>query len=472
MRRAVILRFCIVPLFISAGLQGSQAQEKADSILKFSIKEAQDYALQNNPIVKNANLDLESAKKKIWETTAIGLPQINSKLVYSYMLTIPDKIKEFSGLTMLGGWMYGVDQYLGGSSGGTWIPTIPAPDSNTKPITEDDMKWGLTYDITLTEIIFNGAYIVGLQTSRIYRQLSELAITKSQNDITESVSNSYYLVLIAQENKLLMDTIYANTEKMLNNVKAMYEQGLVEETDVEQLQLTLSNLKNTDEMLVRQIEVVKNLLKFQMGITLEQNIVLTDRLDVLINSVDLNSYALKEFKVENYSEFRLVETQEKLAGMNLKLQKTSFLPDIAAYYNHQENFNENSFSFTPPNIIGLSVNIPIFGSGMKLARIQQAKIGLEKASNTKQQVETGLKTGFAEAQSSYLTALSKFRTNKENILLAEKIYKKTIIKYKEGIAGSMELTQTQSQYLQTQSNYYISIIELVTAMSKLEKMSK
>jgi len=469
MRRRKALFFAIYFLFF----QTIFAQGKKDSVLSFSLKTAQDYALQNSPVVKNANLDMESAKKKIWETTAIGLPQVNSKLAYSYQITIPDQIKEFSGLTQLGGWMYGVDQYLYMTSGNNpAFGHITAPDPDQKPVTEKDLRWGLTYDITASEIIFNGAYLVGLQTAKIYKELSEINIARSQNDVTEQVSNAYYLVLIAQGNKVIIDSTYSNTEKIFNYVKSMNEQGFLEETDVDQMQLTVSTIKNAQDMLTRQIEVAKNLLKFQMGIDLNKNIALTDNLSLLIESSDLAGIAIKDFKVENNADYKLMNTQEKLSALNLKLQKSALLPDIVAFYTHEENFNKNSFSFTPPNMIGVSMNIPIFGSGIKLAKISQAKIGLEKAKNSKDQVSLGLQTAFINAKSTYITALNNYLTKKQNVVLAEKIYNKNIIKYKEGIIGSMELTLSQNQYFQSQSDYYASIIDLSTAKSKLEKILK
>jgi len=168
----------------------------------------------------------------------------------------------------------------------------------------------------------------------------------------------------------------------------------------------------------------------------------------------------------------LMETYEKLSALNLKLQKSTLLPDVAAFYQHEENFNKNSFSFTPPNLIGVSMNIPIFGSGMKIAKIQQAKIALEKAKNSKEQVSLGLQTTFSSAQSTFITDVNTYLTKKQNVILAQKIYNKNIIKYKEGIIGSLELTLAQNQYLQAQTDYYTSIIDLSAAKSKLEKLLK
>jgi len=446
----------ILLMFFSLSLNILFAQQtQKDSVQSFSLKQAQDYALENSPLVKNANLDLESAKKKIWETTAIGLPQVNSKLAYSYQLTIPSTIEKFVGSMITG------------------FESLPEPvkthlmDSLIK-----DMRWGLTYDITVTQLLFSGSYLVGLQTTKVYKQLSEAAVIKSQLDVSEQVTNAYYLVLIAQENKNILDTTYANTAKILEYIKSTNAQGLIEETDVDQMQLTVSTLKNVMEMVTRQLEVAKNLLKFQMGIELAQKLILTDDINTLLASSDLAVLATKEFKVESNVDYGLMETQEKLMALNLKLQKSTLLPDIAAFYQHEENFNKNSFSFTPPNLIGVSMNIPIFGSGMKIAKIQQAKIAVEKAKNSKEQVSLGLQTTFSSAQSTFITDVNTYLTKKQNVILAQKIYNKNVIKYKEGIIGSLELTLAQNQYLQSQTEYYTSIIDLSTAKSKLEKLLK
>jgi outer membrane protein TolC len=439
--------------------------------------------LQNSPLVKNANLDLESAKKKIWETTAIGLPQVNSKLAYSYMLTLSSTMEQLSSFSSIGNTfssMYGMLGSLAVTAGDNHVLHMldsiqnanAGSQSSSSTTSTKDLRWGLTYDVTVSQLLFSGSYLVGLQTTKVYKQLSESAVIKSQLDVSEQVTNAYYLVLIAQENKSLLDTTYANTSKILDYIKSTNAQGLIEETDVDQMQLTVSTLKNAAEMITRQLEVAKNLLKFQMGIELSQKLILTDDLNSLLASSDLAVLSTKDFKVESNVDYGLMETYEKLSALNLKLQKSTLLPDVAAFYQHEENFNKNSFSFTPPNLIGVSMNIPIFGSGMKIAKIQQAKIALEKAKNSKEQVSLGLQTTFSSAQSTFITDVNTYLTKKQNVILAQKIYNKNIIKYKEGIIGSLELTLAQNQYLQAQTDYYTSIIDLSAAKSKLEKLLK
>ena len=432
----------------------SFAQQK-DTSLRLTLKQAQDYAIQNSPVIKNANLDLESAKKKVWETTAMGLPQVNSKFSYSYMLTIPDLIEKFATAMVPN------------------FNTLPAPVQNgIMDQMKKDMRWGMTYDITATQLLFSGSYIVGLQTAKTFTKLSEISITKSQNDLMESVSNAYFLVLVLKQNLKIVDSLYANTEKIFKDISAMQQKGFVEETDVDQLNLTLSNIKNTQEMLTRQCEIAANLLKFQMGVELSSKVELADELDNLITMVNVENISKGEFKLENNPDYQLLNTSAQMAGLNVKLQKAAFLPDVAAYYMFDKNFNKNAFSFTPPNSVGLSVNIPIFGSGMKIARVQQAQLGLQKMKNTQYQASLGLQMQFAEARSSYITALQKYNTNKQSVALAEKIYNRSLIKYKEGMISSLEITQAQSQYLQSQSNLYTTVIEMSSAYSKLEKLLK
>ena len=450
--------------------QGLHAQQ--NSTTQLSLKQAQEYALKNSPLIKNANIDLESAKKKIWETTAFGLPQINGKVAGSYMLALPDKIKEFSSLNSLGLWLYYADQQLSKNN-----PTNQALGHITDPgptttVSDADMKWGLTLDITVSQLLFSGSYIVGLQTSKTFKAFSEISITKSENDLIESVTNAYFICVIAQENKHVIDSIYQTTGNILKEISEIQKEGLMEETDVDQMQLTLTNIQNTKEMIDRQCEVALNLLKFQMGMDLKNQIELKDNTDQLIGQLNSEVLVQKNLDVNKQVDYRLLEIQEKMAELNVKLQKSTFLPDVAAYYNHQENFNTNSFSFTPPNVVGLSVNIPIFGSGQKLARVSQANLGLEKLRNGKSQLSMGLQTQFSDARSSFITSMNKYQTNKQARDLAYKIYSRSLIKYKEGLITSLELAQAQNQYLQAQTNYYTAIMEMSTSYTKLEKLLK
>lgn len=462
--KLIIAALIINTIWLSLAAQNSRS-------ISLSLKDAKEYALKNSPLMKNARIDMASAKQKIWETTAIGLPQVNGKLAGTYQITVPDNIKTFSGLTNLSSWMFNVDSALSKLTSDPKFGYIQKPEP-TEPITEKDLKWALTFDVTVSQLIFSGAYIVGLQTSKTFKQLSEVNATKSENDLIEAVTNAYFLCVIAQENKMVIDSIYFTTQKILYEIEETQKAGFLEETDVDQMRLTLTNIENTRSMVARQCEVALNLLKFQIGMELTQNVDLIDKTPDLIKQINMDVLINKKMNVESQTEYKLLSVQEKMLNLNVKLQKSTFLPDVAIYYNHQENFNKKSFTFTPPDILGLNVSIPIFGSGQKLSKVKQANLELEKIRNSKEQLSNGLQVQYSDNQSALVTAMNKYNTNKLARDLAERIYDKAIIRYKEGMISSLELAQSQNQYLQAQSNYFTSIIEMSTSYSKLEKLLK
>jgi len=179
---------------------------------------------------------------------------------------------------------------------------------------------------------------------------------------------------------------------------------------------------------------------------------------------------LQKYDVKSQPDYMLIESQEKLAGLNVKLNKSAFLPDITAFYTHDENFNDKALSFTPPDMIGVGMTIPIFSSGSRIVKLKQAKLQLYKMQNTKSMLEQSLLLDYEQSKNACLNAMDKFNTQKETINLSKKIYDRTLIKYKEGISSSMDLTQVQNQYLSAQSNYFNAMLELLNANAKLSKL--
>lgn len=440
-----LLRVCLLAIGVFWISNPGFAQEKPDpatktDTLKLSLSQAQQFALENNQSILNANLDIEAAKKKVWETTTIGLPQASAKMSYSYSPKLSPIVEQFSG--------------IGG-------------DSTT---TLSDMKWGLTGTFTVSQLIFSGSYLVGLQSAKVYKNLSELNQVKSKQDILESVVNSYVNVLIARENRIILDSTYNNLTKTFSDMQAMGAQGFVEETDIDQMQITVSTVKSSLDYITRMISVAEMLLKIQLGLDLQKPLVLTDNLAPIIEGITIEKLIATDFVLENNVNYKMLDTQVKASQLILKLRKSEFLPDIAAYYQYQKEFNDKAFSFTPPHVIGVQVNIPIFGSGQKLAKVSQAKIEVRKAENTKIQMANTLKLDYFNSKSALLNAYDKYATESVNIKLAKKIYDKALIKYTNGVISGTDLSQIQNQYLTAQSNYYQALQELISSKNKLEKV--
>ena len=439
------LVFIIICLFLMMQLSYGQVAKS------FSLKQAQEYAVQNNATVKNAQLDIVKSEKKVWETTAMGLPQVNSSLSYQNMLDIP-------------------------------VTLIPAQifDPNAPPDTYMEMKFGTqhnaSFDLTATQLVFSGPYIVGLQASKIYKKLSQQALDKAKVDIKETVTQTYFLALVAKENKSILEASYENLKKIFEETSKMLKVGFVEETDVDQLEYTLKNIEISLNAITNQIDLSLNLLKYQMGIDLKEEIILTDKLENIVETVGANALQANAFNVNEHIDFQLMQTQEYLQKLNWKREKTEFLPSISAFYSYNQKAMRNDFDFFesgkdwfPSNIVGATLNIPIFSSGLKLSRVQQAKLELEKARNSKEMVSQGLILGVQQANSDFSTASEKYNNEKSNMKITKRIYDRTLIKFNQGMSSSLELTQVHNQYLNSQSNYFNAIFELLNAKNKLDK---
>lgn len=442
-----------------------QAQEKQSETASLSLKQAQEYALEHNTNAKNSLIDLELAKKKIWETLAIGLPQINAKANYQHLFKVPEL--SLGGITYLAtdlpsgtiitaGDIINENVYMG------FRPGQPIPLG---------VKDNLIFDFTLSQLIFSGEYLIGVQASKVYYLLSDQAKTKTDLDIRESVANTYSLALVLGQSRNTLSQSLENVNKILAEMKIIFEQGFIENTDVDQMELNSLNLTNSLNSMQRQVEAVRNLLKFQMGMPLEYTIVLTDSLESITGEVTIETLAAGQFNLSQNINYQMMETQEKLSKYSLKREKSLYLPSLAAIYQHTEKVNQPEFDFAPKDVVALSLNFPIFTSGQRNVKVQQRKLELEKIVNSKDNVASGLQLEYDNSLNDLTTALETWLNNQKNIELTKRIYDKTLIKYKEGISSSLDLTNAQNQYLTALGNYYNANYALLTAKNKLDKLT-
>ncbi len=414
------------------------AQEEGAVSLSFSLDEAVDYALVNNTDILNAKLDIQFAKKEVWKTTAIGLPQATGKLDYQH---IPGDLPTFSF-----------------PNGDGTFSDIPLGVKNSS-----------TYSLTVSQLVFSGEYIVGLQAARTYLELSENSEKKSVQDIKANVISSYYTILVLEKNKEILDSSFVNMKNTLIETKALMEAGFLEDTDYEQILISHNGLENSSKAVGRQIEIGYLLFKVNLGIGIETEVNLSESMDDLLLDLNMETLMAEEFILDNNLDYQILSTQEKVSELSLKREKTKFLPSLSAFYLYSDKTNKAAFDFTINHIVGLNLGVPIFSSGQRLATVSQARIDLEKSQNIKLQVGETLVMAVEQARSDFKTAWEKYQTEYQNIQLAKKIYAKTLIKYKEGVASSMDVTQANNQYLNNTSAYSTSIIDMLNAKTSLEK---
>lgn len=456
------LKHLCTTVILSAMLAWSSFAQ-TDSVYRLSLQQAQEFALTNNQSILNANLDVEAAKKKVWETTAIGLPQVSGTYSASYIIEMPGFYKQFMEPSIAEAFTSLPDDYKQTLDSAQWV-------SDQLNSALDDMRFSQTLDVQVSQLIFSGSYLVGLQSAKVYKSLSEMSRVKSKHEVIESIKNSYFNVLIARENMLILDSTYQNLLKTFGEMKAIQQQGFIEETDIDQMQITVSTVKTSLDLITRMADIAEKLLKIQLGLDLDAQLELTDNLNQLIDGITYDQLVIADFAIENNIDYQMLKSSVTVNELLLKLNKAAFLPDVAAFYQYHKDLNTNAISFTPPQLIGLGINIPIFSSGQRYSKVAQAKIELEKANNTLEQMSNNIRLDYYNSRSSLIAAHDRYTSEAKNLELAQKIYNRGLVKYKNGVISSTDLTTIQNQYLTAQSNYYQAIQELVASKNKLEKL--
>jgi len=433
-------------LFISLCFIGiGFSQEKTKG---FSLKEAVNFAIKNNYNAKTAQNNVYAAKEKQWETTTIGLPKISAKVDYQNWL------KQQISL---------LPAEITGGPAGTFIPVTFGTKQNVNAA------------ITLNQMIFDGSYIVGLQSAKTYLNISKQAKVKTELSIREAVINAYGNVLIAEKSIEILKGNLKLLSKTLFDTKKIYQNGLTEEEDVEQLQITLTTVKSQLNRTIRLRDIGYKMLNISMGNLIDEKIVLTDNLDSLIlENIDLNLLS-KTFSVSNHIDYKIAENTKEGNRLLVLLEKSKALPTLKAFVNYGYAGNADSFDFFRSDqtwynssLLGVSLQIPIFSSFNRRSRTRQAKFDLENADIKLIEIKEQLSLQAAAAKSDYKFSIEQFQSAKQNLGLAQRIEKKQQIKFFEGVSTSFDLSQAQNQLYTQQQNYIQSMLDVIAKKAALE----
>jgi outer membrane protein len=423
---------------------------KGDNTIPFelSLQEAIEYASDHNTAMKSARADYEIARRRIREITATGLPQIDGSVGYQYYFNIPTSLVPA--------------EFFGGE---------PGEFAEIRFGTEQNVSAALT----VSQLIFDGSYIVGLRAARIYRELAGQNVERSELEVRNQVSETYFLVLLSRDNLTIMRSNLANMEQTLDETEKTLEAGFTDPINVDQLKLSVSNLKNRLTTLERQHELSMDLLKFQIGLDMKRKISLTDSLAGLFDKIFMEADISGEFDYADHIDYKILLSQQNMNLMGLRREQSFSLPRLTASFTHQEMAMRNQFNFTdashpwfPSSFVSVNLSVPIFSSGLRTSRIQQARLELTKSELATEEVSQSLQLQINQAMTQFNNAMDSYLAEKENMELAERILRRTTIMHTEGLASSLELTQANEQMLATRANYYNAMFEFITAKNNLD----
>ncbi|MXV51200.1 TolC family protein [Pedobacter sp. HMF7647] len=439
-------------IFVFAGFT-AVAQQDTSQIHNFNLQQCIDYAYEHQVSVKNAQLDIKKAEYKVKETIGIGLPQIDGTANFQDYLKLPT--------TLLPG------EFVG--QPGTFIP----------------VKFGVKYQSTVafqaTQLLFNGTYLVGLKASKTYKELSQRSFTRTQIETNASVTKAYYQVLVNDEQLRLVDANIKEIAQQRNEVTQLNKQGFSEKIDVDRINVQYNNLVTARENTVRSLALAVQLLKFQMGMPVSENLIIKEKIANLNISEAANSNtAMDSTAYHNRIEYGLLETQKKLNELDLKRYKSQYLPTLSAFsngsYSFQNNFFNNLYGNSFPSlIVGLQLNVPIFSGLQRLNQVRQANVEVLKSINTLNDTKNSINLQVQQARTNFSNSLASYNNQKQNMDLANEVLRVSKIKYQQGVGSSIEVTQAQTQletaelnYIEALYNALVSRVDLNQALGNIK----
>lgn len=457
-------------LFLTVGWMCPGAAQQPTS-RAFTLEQCIEYALQNSMTIKNAQLDEEIAKARVKETIGIGLPQIEGSVGIQHN----EKLRRF------------FVQYTGP---GGFIDLSGVPGIQVGDVVASQNFFQLKSvgdaSMSVSQILFNGSYLVGLQASNAYKELSVKTTGQTREQTIANVSKAYYLAVTNRERIALFDVNIARVDTLLRNTKALYQNGFAEQIDVDRVQVTYNNLRSEREKFKNIQTITTEVLKFQMNYPMSEPIEVTGS----IGEFAVPDYAAME---ENWSyrkrwDYQLLQTSKRLQELDLKNKYAAGVPSLVAFANLgyttqapnvsglfrttsaiEDNGQVGPDKWYGYSLLGVSLNVPIFSGLQRTYRVQQSKLALLKLENSLRQLETVIDLELQQVRLTLENAIRTLQSQKENMELAGNVARVTKIKYEQGVGSSLEVINAESSLREAQINYYSALYDALVAKVDTDK---
>ena len=426
----------------------------------FTLADCINYAYQHQDSVLNAGLDIKSAEYKIKETIGQGLPQVSGSVSFQDFLQPPATVGP--NLTSV---------FTGGPLDLN-APLVKFPFGA--------VQYNNTYAVSASQLLFSGTFLVGLQAVKTFKELSQRSLVRTKIQTNVNVTKAYYQVLVSDEQLKLLDANINELKQQLDQTIQQNKQGFVEKIDVDRLTVQYENLVTNRENVGRSLILNYEMLKFQMGMPIQQEITLTDKLEninleqqVMLNNGDTSFY-------HNRIEYNLLETNIMLNQLDVKSKKAAYLPSASFNASYGDVFQENHFRYLydhayPDSYVGLSINVPIFNGNQRTNQLRESEINVKKAQNDLDNVKNAINLEARAANITFYNSLQSLNTQRKSRDLAQEVLNVSKIKYQQGVGSSIEVTQaetdlenTNNQYIQALYNALISKVDQDKAYGRIK----
>lgn len=419
---------------VMAATRANKSSVQTPKVLQLSLQEAQNHAVESNRSLKNASLAVQEAYAQRWQTIASMLPQVDGSYAYS----------NYCG--------YSATLSMGNMEVPVSMPNVGA--------------LGVTASLGL-----NGQGIVGALLNNIAIDMKKISLEQSESELRGNVMSSYVSVLALQSITNLLDSTLLNIQGLEQMTQSAVDAGAAEQTSADQIRVRVNTLKNSINQQKRNIELAFTSLKVLLDVPVETELVLTDKIDGVLSADKVLSLLGENFVVENNLNYRLLSKNVELAKRNVHMAGWAYGPTVAVAYNYanQQYYGEGGMRMTPPNLVQVSIKMPLWSSGKRAAGVVEKKIAYEEAKNTLSETTDQLAIQYRQLCFNLTNAYETYLNEKENIEVSKRVFNSATEKFKYGASSNLELTNASNDLINAQSTYVQAMLSLVNAQVELDK---
>lgn len=417
----------------------SQTEKEKNLSGNVTLEQCINYALNNQPNVKLANIDKEITERDINTKLADWLPQVRADGSYTRNLVIGSNVADIGGQPTV------IKQGLNNSS-----------------------NIGLIAD----QAIYSNELLLASKAAKYSRQQANQSLESVRINTITQVSKAFYDVLLSQEQLSILDGDIIRLEKQLNDAYAQFESGLVDKIDYKRATISLNSSKAQRKTVAERLVYKKSFLNQLIGISTNSKINLQfDNSDIAAKiALDTSAYVAQENRIE----LKQLNTQRQLQQLNINYYKFGFLPKISAFYNYNFNYFNNNFDQLydknyPASQAGLKLSIPIFQGTKRIQSLRKAELQTEAIDVTIEDQKNQINTEYDLALGTYKSNLNDWKVQGQNEELAKEVYETVKMQYDEGIKTYLDLITAETDLRTSQLNYLNSLYNLLSSKVDVQK---
>lgn len=422
----------------------------------YTLQQCLGYAVEHNSNVKKSALDREKAERARQEVLGAFLPQISGSA------GLNDNLKKA--------------KFIMPNFMNNYLPEkMRDPNASEYMTIEMGTKYSANAGLALNQQLLNMSLFNTLDIAKVSRQMAELGALSTEEDVIAQTATLYYGVQVTQYAASQMLRSVELVEQMLRTMEVNYASGLVKKVDVDRLRVNLTNLKTQQSAIESGLEVQKNLLKLQMGFEVTEPITVPPLDLSLIAQQEIAAVGSLTFDPIRHIAYRQLQQRERMAELQERAKKYEYLPTLSLslnlQYNHMSDqlFGGATNYGYPTAMVGVSLRMPIFSGGSRLAKVRESHLDLLKAQEDLHALDQSLRMANLNASLKLRDTRRTIALQRDNQALAEQVLDLAQKNYSLGVASLSDVLNASQSLVQAQMSYASALGDYMKAFIDLKK---